>query len=279
VADTLKEIHQALNEGQPEYYAIPQDRLLVAQEFLLFENAGSDDLEDFVDSQFSKAGFLLRIPWVDGVHLASFVDEVEQHFQQVLGESVEVTMTGGGVIAARTFSAVVRSMARSYALAFLIVTPLMILVLASLRAGLISMIPNLMPILLTLGLMGWLDLPLDFSTMMIGAIILGVAVDDTIHFMHGFRGYLGASADPEQAVRRTLETTGRALLFTSIVLFAGMLIYVFATMGNLVNFGLLSAFAVASAFLADVVLAPALLVLIPSAHTVTPRQPSVVPNG
>jgi len=279
LADTLKEIHQALNEGQPEYYAIPQDRLLVAQEFLLFENAGSDDLENFVDSQFSKAAFLLRIPWVDGVLLASFIDEVEQHFQQVLGESVEVTMTGGGVIAARIFSAVVRSMAISYAMAFLIVTPLMILVLASLRAGLISMIPNLMPILLTLGLMGWFDLPLDFSTMLIGAIILGVAVDDTIHFMHGYRGYLSGSGDPEQAVRRTLETTGRALLFTSIVLFAAFLIYAFATMGNLINFGLLAAFAVASAFLADVVLAPALLVLIPSAHSVTPRQPSVVPDA
>ena len=96
---------------------------------------------------------------------------------------------------------------------------------------------------------------------MIGAIILGVAVDDTIHFMHGFRREYGRSGDAEAAVRRTLESTGRAMLFTSIILSAGFFIYVFATMGNLFNFGVFGAFAIAGAFIADVLLAPALMVL------------------
>jgi predicted RND superfamily exporter protein len=97
--------------------------------------------------------------------------------------------------------------------------------------------------------------------MMSGAIVLGVAVDDTIHFAHNFRRFYARSGDPAQAVHRTLETAGRAMLFTSVVLGCGFLVYVFATMENLVNFGVFTAFAVATAFLADVLLAPALMVL------------------
>jgi predicted RND superfamily exporter protein len=261
VADVLKEINRALNENRPEHYSIPRDPLLVAQEFLLFENAGCDDLEDVVDSQFSLAGFNLRIPYTDAVETTPFIDEIEAHFREVLGEDARVTMTGSGVLHTRTFYAVIRSMTKSYAIALVVVTPFMIVLLGSLRGGLISMIPNLTPIILTLGLMGWLGFPLDFSTMMVGAIVLGLAVDDTIHFMHGFQRYYRQSADPEAAVQSTLHTTGRAMLFTSIVLAAGWFIYMLATMGNLFNLGVFTGFAIIVAFLADVLLAPALMIV------------------
>ncbi len=262
LADVLKEINQALNENRPEHYVIPPDRLLVAQEFLLFENAGSDDLEDMVDSQFRLARFSIKVPSVDAIELTPFIDEVEETFREVLGEGVAVTMTGGTVIGSRTFAALIPSMTKSYVIAFLAITPLMILLLRSLRRGLLSMIPNLVPVILTLGLMGWIGFPLDISTMMIGAILLGVAVDDTIHFMHVFYRYHGASGDTNQAIVRTLQTTGRAMLFTSIVLSAGFFIQMLATVDNLTHTGALTGFAVIMAFFADVLLAPALLVAI-----------------
>jgi len=261
LADVLKEIHQALHENRPEYYAIPDDPLLIAQEFLLFENTGSDDLEDVVDSQFRLTSFTLKIPEADAVEIAPFVDEVEARFGAVLGESARASVTGGSAISCRTFAAVIPSMARSYAVAFLAVTPLMILLMRSFRVGLISMIPNLTPVILTLGLMGWLGLGIDISTMMIGAVILGLAVDDTIHFMHGVQRNSHSTSSLEAAIRKTLDTTGRAMLFTSIVLSLGFLVYAVCTMSNLVVTGVLSAFAIAVAFLADVLLAPALLVL------------------
>jgi len=261
VADVLKEINQALNENRPEYYAIPGDRRLVAQEFLLFENAGSDDLEDVVDSRFAVANFTLRVPSGDAFESAPFLDEVEAHFREVLGDRVRVTMTGDTVVNGRIFTAMIVSMTRSYAAALLIVTPLMVLLLGNLRGGLIAMIPNLIPIILTLGLMGWLGCPLDFATMMIGAVILGVAVDDTIHFVQNFQRFYRGSGDPEGAVRRALETTGRAMLFTSIVLAAGFFVWTLATMASIVRMGLFAGFAVIAAFLADVLVAPALMVL------------------
>ncbi len=103
--------------------------------------------------------------------------------------------------------------------------------------------------------------------MMIGAILLGVAVDDTIQFMHVFYRYYGATGDPTGATGQTLQTTGRALLFTSIVLAAGFFILTLATVDNVSHTGALIGFAVAVAFFADVLLAPALLV------TMEPRRP------
>jgi predicted RND superfamily exporter protein len=96
--------------------------------------------------------------------------------------------------------------------------------------------------------------------MMIGAILLGVAVDDTIHFMHVFYRYYDVTNDPVAAVGRTLQTTGRAMLFTSIVLSAGFFVQMLATVDNLTHTGALAGLAVIVAFLADVLLAPALLV-------------------
>jgi predicted RND superfamily exporter protein len=274
IADILKETHQALNENRPEYYAVPADRQLVAQELLLFENSGSDDLEDLVDSQFSMASFSLRIPWVDAVDSLPLFDAVEKEFNEKLGDHVEVTLTGGEAVFSRTMVAVTQSMARSYLLALLVVTPLMILLIGTVRGGLISMIPNLTPILLTLGLAGWLGLRIDFSSMMIGAIVLGIAVDDTIHFMHVFQRYCRENGDARDAVRRTLETTGRAILFTSIVLCAGFASFATSSMANLVTTAILTCFAIAAAFLADVLLAPALMILVSPRVTVAAGRPA-----
>ncbi len=148
---------------------------MIAQELLLFENSGSDDLEKLVDSQFSTSILTLRLPWVDGSHMNRLIDLTEDRFGAVLGDTARLTLTGGTVVFARTFDAVIRSMAQSYLLALAIITPLMMLLIGSLRGGLISMVPNLFPILMTLGLMGYLGYPLDFSTVMMGAIIPSAA--------------------------------------------------------------------------------------------------------
>ena len=90
--------------------------------------------------------------------------------------------------------------------------------------------------------MGGFGIPLDMSTTLIGGIVIGLAVDDTIHFMHRFNRHYDQTGDPERAVRETLETTGTAMLFTSVVLTAGFLIFTLAYMRNIVSFGVLCAF-------------------------------------
>ncbi len=257
----LKEINQALNENRAEFYTIPQNRELAAQEFLLFENSGSDDLEDFVDSQFSVARFTLKSPFEDAYKYGEMIDTIEDYFENKFPDA-EITLTGMMALLSQTIRNAIKSMAKSYITALVVITVLMILLIGRIRIGLLSMIPNLAPILLMLGIIGATPITMDLFTMMVASIAIGLAVDDTIHFMHNFRRYYEQCDDPKKAVHQTLQTTGRAMLVTTVVLAAGFFIFVFATMKNLFNFGLLTAFTILMALVADYFIAPALMVVV-----------------
>ena len=261
VADLVKETHKALNENRSEFYALPTERALLAQELLLFENSGPEHLEDLVDSQLSMARVSLRTPFVDGLYFIPFLQDLDGGFREIMGEGVEVRVTGIGALMGRTFTMLNVTMAQSYAIALLVITPLMVLLIGDLRRGLLSMIPNLLPIWLTLGLMGLLGIPLDNSTLLIGCILIGLAVDDTIHFMHQFQRYYSTSGDARQAVRDTLQTTGAALLFTTLVLTAGFMVMLLGYMNLSKEFGMLATFAAITAFVADLIVSPALMVV------------------
>ncbi len=258
--DVVKETNQALNENQAAFYAIPEDRQLVAQELLLFENAGSDDVEDLVDSTFQSGRISVRVPIQDSTAFPDFIQAVIDEAARLLGPGVAIEVTGIVRVISETMDAVLHTMVRSYVTALMIITPLMVLLIGRVGVGVLAMVPNLTPVILTLGIMGWNDIPLDAFTLLVGSIALGLAVDDTIHFMHNFRRYFDETGDVEVAVRRTLETTGQALLFTSIVLAAGFAIYTQAYLTNLFYFGLLTSLTIVFAFVADLVLAPAMLV-------------------
>jgi hypothetical protein len=263
IVDVVKETNQALNGNDPADYVIPSSRALIAQELLLFENSGSDDLEQITDSQFRLARITMRIPRADASEYSSFLETLEEGLSGIFGEEISFQITGSTPLLARIFLGMISSMAKSYAFALVVITPLMILLIGNLRVGLISMIPNLLPVLMTLGIMGWLDIPLDTSNIVIGCVLIGLAVDDTIHFLHRFHRYYQEKPDTRLAVRNTLRTTGAALLFTSLVLGGGFLsIGLTGTMKNTVSFGYLTAMGIGIAFLADVFLAPALMTLV-----------------
>ena len=264
LVDIVKETHQALNENRHEFYSLPTDRQLLAQELLLFENSGSDDLEDVTDSQFSQARMSLRMHWVDAMVMPPFLEELRPQLAAILGPDLDFELTGGGVVFTQIFENLIVSLARSYMIALLVITPLMILLIGSLKRGLVAMIPNLIPVYLTIALMGFAGIPLDATTLLIGGVIIGVAVDDTIHFMHKFNRYYEDSGDPAAAVHETLVTTGSALLFTSLVLSLGFAVFMGGYMVNIFWLGLLLSFAIVVAFLADVTLAPALMMLVTS---------------
>jgi predicted RND superfamily exporter protein len=261
LVDIVKETHQALNENDPVYYAIPDDPELLAQELILFENSGSDDLEKVVDSLFSRTRYTVRSYWTDGTKTKAFLEHFQPAVREIVGDLAEVEVTGMSALIARTVDAVYESMLRSYALALALITPLMILLIGSLRAGLVSMVPNLVPIVMTLGLMGFTGIAIDMFTLLAGCIAIGLAVDDSIHFISGFRRYRAQGLAPIEAVDRTMQSTGRALLFTSIVLTTGFAVLTASEMLNLWSVGVLTTFAIAAAFVLDVTVTPALLVM------------------
>ncbi len=261
IVDVSKEIHQALNGNNGDYYVIPDDRELIAQELLLFENSGSDDLEQLVDPQFRRARVTVNMPYAPPSDYQPFIARTEIIAREIFGDDVEVSLTGFASLMTRSLDAITISLQRSYLIALAIITPLMFLVLGTFRTGLAAMVPNLAPIILTLGLMGWMGIPLDTFTLLIGSIAIGLAVDDTIHFMHVFRKYYEEMGNTRAAVRETLRTTGHALLVTSIVLSLSFFIYAFASLTNLVKFGMLTGVTIIFAFVADIALSPALMAL------------------
>lgn len=258
LVDVLREIHKALNENDQAYYRLAGNRQLLSQELLLFENSGSEDLQELVDTIYSKARITLLVNWFDALEYVPFVERVEQIAQRYFSPG-EVTITGLMPILSSTLSVLIRSVVNSYALALIIIVPLMMLMVNSIKVGSLAMAPNIIPILLCLGVMGALDVPIDGFTMLIGGVAIGLVVDDTIHFIHHFKRYLDETGSVESAVSNTLQTTGRAMLFTTTVLVCGFAAFTLSSMQNLVNFGALTALAVTLALLADILMMPALV--------------------
>ena len=261
ITSVLKETNQALHENKAEYYIIPESRDLIAQELFLFENSGSDDLEDFTDTQFSKARFTIKVPFVDAIAYAQFIDTVTKHFKENYPRH-NIKITGMVAMLARVITNAIHSMIKSYGYALIIITVLMIFLIGKVKIGMFSMIPNIFPIIIMLGVMGWCNLPMDLFCMMVGSIAIGLAVDDTIHFMHNFRRYYEIYHDAEKAVYETLHTTGRAMLVTTCVLSIGFFTFMFSEMNNLINFGFLTGFTLLMALLSDYFIAPSLMVLL-----------------
>ncbi|MEA2018247.1 MAG: MMPL family transporter [Campylobacterota bacterium] len=207
IVDIIKETNKALNENKKEFYVVPQDKNLIAQELLLFENSGSDDLEDFVDSGFTKARITVKLPYIDAMDYIDLLKEVNIQIDNHFKGKAEVTVTGISNLLARIMEAAITGSAISYVVALTLITIMMLILIGNVKVGLISMIPNISPILMMTTIMVIFDMPLDMFTMLIGAIAIGLAVDDTVHFMHNFRKYEILYNDVDKAVIKTLLTT------------------------------------------------------------------------
>jgi predicted RND superfamily exporter protein len=254
----LKEVNRALHSNQDEYYQVPKSRELIAQELLLFEMSAGEDLRKLVDYQYSKVRFSIMLPFTDALQIKPVLDNIKSHFNSEFPDS-KISITGIAPMFVETMFDVLRSMFKSYGFAFIAITLLMILFIGHLKLGLVSMVPNLFPIIVVMGVMGWTNIPFDFSNMLVGSVVIGLVVDDTIHFMHHLKRHLNESGNIKIAVNLTLHSTGRAIFITSLVLASGMFVAMNSDLISTANFGLLTGLAIILALLADFFLVPALM--------------------
>ena len=168
-------------------------------------------------------------------------------------------VTGGNLVAARALSRLVADMLWSLGTAFLVITLLMMLLLRSFRIGLLSMIPNVLPLLITLGFMGWVGIPLRTSTVLIFSVSLGVAANDTIHFLVRYRREVFRTGDREQAIRDTMMSTGRAIIFTSVLLVFGFGTMMTTRFVGIFQMGVLGSVTLFAALLGDLLILPVAL--------------------
>ena len=259
VVEMLKETEQALHENDPQAYRIPNSNELVAQQLFLLEMSGADDLYKLVDREYKKARISITAPWVDSQYYQVLMDQTQQIAKGYFPNAL-ITTTGIIPIFGSTLTEVIQATAKSYMLAFVVISIMMILLLRSFGYGLLAMIPNLSPIIIVMGMLYWVGAPLDMFTMLIGSIAIGLSVDDTVHFMYHYKQYRLQGLSNEEAITETLNNSGRAMLITSVVLACGFFIFTASSMNNLFYFGIFTGLTIILAVLADFILAPALLV-------------------
>ena len=150
---------------------------------------------------------------------------------------------------------------RNFLLAFCIITPVLMIVLRSFWLGLLAMLPNLFPIVVLFGLLGWLDWPIDLAIAMTASVALGIAVDDTTHFLIRFRVFGGTTANIVAPIQKAISQCGPAMMQTTAIGSAGLLVYAFSEMTVVSNFSISITCMLVLALIADILILPALLLL------------------
>lgn len=262
VTDIVKESNRALHGNDQAAYSIPNDAKLISQELFLVELDEPDDLFTLIDRKYQTARLTLLIPWIDAIHYTDILTNLQSYLEEQVGDLTEsITITGVAAVLGSTFAEMIYSTAQSYTVAAGVISIMMILLVSSVKLGLLSMLPSLLPICMVLALLSLTGYPMDMFNMLIGSIAIGLTVDDNVHFIHGFKRVYGQTGNPAYAIEQTLTSSGRAMLVTSIVLSIGFLIYTQSELTNMIGFGILTALCICLALMATFLFAPALMML------------------
>jgi len=278
LVDLIKEISCAKIGRDQSPCMIPQDGQALAEGFDHIGRIVPEVLRKYTDADLRTNRLTAMMYWRDAVHDIDFIARVREYAATLFDDGVKVIVTGVVSINSGIFNAMMNSLAIGYSLGFLLIAALMILAVGDVRLGLLAMIPNLFPIIIALGVMGYLDIPLNTYNLIGGSIAIGLAVDDTIHFFHNFQRYYLKSGDIDFAVSETLGSAGRALLATSLILVASFWMRLFSDLKVVADFGLVMGIALLVAFLADVLLAPALLQMFYGLRQMDPLKRLDVPR-
>jgi predicted RND superfamily exporter protein len=259
LVDILKDLNQAFHGGDPAYYTIPESRELVAQYLLLYEMSGGEEAEEMVTSDYQRASVELRLALAPTSKTAELVNEIEAELTDAPLEQADVSLTGIGALWIKLLDYIVSSQIQGFLLAFCAIALIMVLVFRSFGTGIISMIPNLTPVALTLGVMGWAGIFLDYNKISIASVAIGIAVDDTIHLIFRYRHEFDECGNYEEALERAMQDVGKALLITSAALVAGFLVLTLSTLDSQATYGILLATTIVTALIADFLLMPVLV--------------------
>ncbi len=262
VADGIKFAKQAYYRGDSSFYDIPNSQ---EKNFILSaiprQNDGLDLLNSMIDTSGQKVRVSIQardLVTAESTALQARVRQaVYHHFDP---EQYNITITGASVVFVHGTSYLIKNLFVSLALAICVIALIMALLFRSFTMVLISLLPNILPLLLTAGIMGYFGVPLKPSTILVFSIAFGISVDDTIHFLAKYRQELRANGwRIAEAVLAATRETGVSMLYTSIVLFFGFSTFLSSGFGGIVALGILVSVTLIIAMLSNLILLPSLL--------------------
>ncbi|MGZ8510803.1 MAG: efflux RND transporter permease subunit [Chitinophagaceae bacterium] len=270
IAEGLKFAKQAFFEGDSANYSMPAEYDLPAlAQYLTFksdsaapENSFTKLVSTFMDSGRQEARISVSMADVGSVRLPEILDSIQQRVDQLFPkEKYNVQLTGTSITFLEGSSFIINGLKESIFWAFLLIALCMLYLFKSVRILFCSLIPNVIPLVITAGVMGWSGIPLKPSTVLIFSVALGIAIDITIRFLVNYKQELPHQQyDIKNTVIETIHSTGISIIYTSMVLIAGFIIFSFSGFGGTQALGWLTSLTLVTATFTNLVLLPALLI-------------------
>jgi len=261
VVDLVETIDRELNAGQSFPPQSALTRQLLAQYLLLFEMSGGEDLERLVNFDYQTLRMAVRLSDTRVRTTYDLGNRVKLRAHDIFGDTAEVHATGLTYLMGMFLNEIINGQRMGIAFAFASILLLMIIWMKSVRIGLWSMLPNLLPILVLGGYLGLFYDEVDSDTITIAMIAIGIGVDDTIHFLMRWRFENARSASTAEALDRTFHFSGRAIIITTVILAAGFAPFALSDYYSVRIMGTLLPLTLVVALLADLLFVPALVKL------------------
>ena len=262
ITDTFRQLNKSMNGDDPEAYRLPESRQLAAQYLLLYELSLPEglNLNNRIDRSRTATRVTISAETLSSKEVLELNARAEAWLKENARHVAGVNSAGPAALFAYIGQRNIRAMLVGTTVVLLAISAILLIALRSLRLGLISIVPNLVPAVLGFGVWGLTVGQVSLSLSVVVAMTVGIVVDDTVHFLSKYRrARLEYGRESEEAVRYAFDTSGRALLTTTIVLVAGFLIFVFSPFVPTAQVGVLTATIIAFALVADLSLLPALL--------------------
>jgi len=270
VVEGLKFARQAYLGGDPSNYALPNSFDMAFLADYLNKRRGETKQEagfqqllgSFLDSSRQEARISVNMADVGSRRLPVILQELEQKSQALFDSATyRVNFTGTSVTFLQGSAFIIQGLKDSILWAFLLIAVCMLYLFRSLNILVASLIPNLIPLVITGGVMGWVGVPLKPSTVLVFSVALGIAIDITIRFLVNYKQELHKDKTPAQVVIETIHKTGISIIYTSLVLIAGFVIFCFSSFGGTQALGWLTSLTLVMATLTNLIFLPTLLLL------------------
>jgi len=261
IVEILKSMNRTLNGGKQSEYRVVKNRNIIAEQLFLYTMnlpVGMD-----INDRMTIKNDAMRLTVLWKLHASlDVLGEIENIKTQAKGMGLNISVTGKQVLFPALNPYVVNSFRVSMSIAIVLVSLLLIIAFRSIKLGLLAMIPNFIPLVLGSAIIYLFGQDLDIGIVIVFAICLGIAVDDTIHFLANYQSEIRDGLSSKDAISHVLTFTAPALITTTIVLVASFGVFILATFVPNVNFGLFSAMILSIALISDLSFLPALLMLI-----------------
>ncbi|WNO11557.1 efflux RND transporter permease subunit [Teredinibacter sp. KSP-S5-2] len=267
IVDVVKDAYQKQNEGREDKYVIPSTKKELSQTLFMFNTADPEERSRLVSERYSKANITVTLKTYGSERYRDVFVEMKKDIYSSLElikqdyPDATISVTGIFAMGMKAADYLIVTILQSFGMALLVISLILLVIFSSVKAGFISLIPNLIPSFLALGILGLMGKPLDFYTMMLAPIIIGISVDDTIHFITQYRVEVMKDNDIIRALKSTVKECGQAVVFTSMILGLGFGIMSVATTPGFENLGKFGFLSVLSGLLCDLFLTPALIIL------------------